>query len=59
MVHQDAAHQVRRHTKEVRLVLPVSPRLIHQLQVRLADQRGGLERVALPFPAHLAVGDTS
>ena len=49
MVHQDLAHQPRRHSKEMRAVLPVGARLIDESQVGLMDKRRWLQRVALAF----------
>jgi len=49
MVYQDFAHQPRSHSKEVRAVLPAWVVLINESQVRLMDQSGWLQRVALAF----------
>jgi hypothetical protein len=57
MVHQDVAHQSR-HRQELGPVLPVHMGLIHQLQVRLVHQSGGLQGVALALHPHVMAGDT-
>jgi len=49
MVHQQATHYLSSDSEEVSPVLPVHPRLIDQLQVRLVHQRGWLQSVVGPF----------
>src|SRR3984893_14362180 len=56
MVHQDLAHQSRRHSKEMRPVLPARVCLIYEAQVGLMDKRRGLQRVPLAFFAQVAGG---
>jgi hypothetical protein len=57
VIHQDMPHQPRGHAQELRPVLPVHLRLVHQLEIGLVHQRGGLQGVALPLHPHVAVGD--
>ena len=52
-IHEDAAHQARRHGEEVRAVLPAHAVQVHQPQVRLVDEGRGLQRVACAFLAHV------
>ena len=56
MIHQDPPHQAGGDGEELRAILPVRLALFHQLQVRLVDQRGGLQGVVRPFAAHVAGG---
>ena len=55
MVDQDAAHQRGSHREKVRAIAPLHPIEICQAQVRLADDRGRLERVARPLVLHVVV----
>jgi len=52
VVHQEAAHELGGHAHELGVVLPVGVVLVHQPEVGLVDQGGGLERVPGPFVAH-------
>ena len=49
MVHLDLTHQPRRHSEEMRPVLPVGTLLIYQSQISFMDESGWLQRVALTF----------
>ena len=40
-----------------RHILPADAAEVHQTQKRLVDERGRLQRVILPFPAHLEPGE--
>ena len=42
VVDEDAPHDLGAHSAEVRAALPVDARLIHELHVRLVDERGRL-----------------
>jgi len=55
----DAAHHLRGHGEEVVPALPVHPGDIDQPQVRLVDERGGLEGMVRALVAHVAVRDPS
>jgi len=50
-------HQPGGHAQELRPVLPVHLRLVHQLEVGFVHQRGGLQGVALPLHPHVPMGD--
>ena len=54
VIDEDAAHHLGRDAEEVRPVLPVDTVLACEPDVRLVDQRGGLERVVGPFPPQIA-----
>jgi len=56
-VHEDPAHQSGGHSQKVRPILPVYVLCIHQPQVGLVDEGGGLEAVARSFPADAPAGD--
>ena len=56
-VHEDAAHQPRRHGEEVDAVLPVDLLRANQAEIRLVDERGRLQAVANPLARHAAFGD--
>ncbi len=56
-VHQDPAHQASRHRQEVRAVLPADAFDVHEPQIDLVHQRGGLKRVAEPLARHASGGD--
>ena len=53
MVHENAPHHDGGHADELRAVLPVHLPLIDEPQVRLVDERGGLERVVGPLAAQV------
>ena len=42
LVNQNSSHQTRRDPEEVRAILPMNLRLIHQTEIRLVNQRGRL-----------------
>jgi hypothetical protein len=56
-IHKDAAHQPGGHREKVSAILPVHVLRIHQPQVRLVHESGGLEAVACSFAAHAPSGD--
>src|SRR5258708_1463804 len=56
VVHQDLAHQSRRHAEEMRAVLPSRIGLIDKPHVSFVDNRGWLQRVPLVFFAQVAGG---
>ena len=55
VVHEDAAHDLRRDTKEVRAMLPVFIFLPEQAQIHLVDQGCRLQRVPDALLPHIAV----
>jgi len=57
MVDQDLPHRSRGYAEKVRAVLPSHSPLIHQPEVRLVDERGGLERVIRSLPTHIGGSD--
>jgi hypothetical protein len=59
IVHENSAHHLRGNSEEVCFVLPVDVVLIGQTQVRLVDERGGLERVVRAFVPKLARSDVA
>jgi hypothetical protein len=59
VVHQDLAHQARRHTEEMRAALPGRIALIDEPHVGLMDKRGGLQRVPQAFLAQVAGGQSA
>jgi hypothetical protein len=56
-IHKDPAHQSGRHSQKVRPILPVHVLRIHQPQVRLVNEGGGLEAFARAFAAHAPSSD--
>ena len=54
MIYQDAAHELRGESKEVRAILPGRPPLIHEAEVKLVDESGRNERVIDTFASQLA-----
>jgi hypothetical protein len=59
VVNEDAAHQLRRNSEEVRAVVPAGMGLVDQLEVDLVDEGGGLERVRGVFTPHVALGEAA
>ena len=57
MIHQDLAHEPGRYGEELRPVLPVHLRLIHQLDIGLVYQRGCLQRMTTSLGTHVALRD--
>jgi hypothetical protein len=57
VIHQDAAHDPSRHGEEVGTVLPRHVLGIHQPEVRLVDEHGGLEAVVRALSCHAALRD--
>ena len=45
VVHENAAHHLRRDAEEVRPALPLNPILVDQPKIRLIDQRRWLQRM--------------
>jgi hypothetical protein len=58
VIDQDAAHHLRGQREKVRAVLPGNPVLPHQPQVRLVDQRRGLEGVVRPLASQIRAGSS-
>ena len=55
-IDQDPAHDLRRHSEKMGAVLPLDILPVHQPQIGLVDERGGLEDVAGSLSRHLARG---
>ena len=53
-VYENPPHDTGRHRKEMRAILPLHVANIDEPQVRLVDERGWLERVAVTFMPHVA-----
>jgi hypothetical protein len=53
VIHEDATHDVRGDTEEMRAILPILASLVNELQVRLVDQRRGLKRVIRTLLPHI------
>ena len=58
MVHQDAAHHLRRHGKEMRAILPLHARVVGQAHIGFVDQGGRLQAVARALATHVVAGQT-
>ncbi len=56
VIDQNTPHDLCRDGEEVRTIGPVHVSLIDEANVSLVDQRGSLQCVALPFPAHVTAG---
>src|SRR5262245_47228394 len=56
VVDQDAPHDLRRHTKEVRAILPIDLALVDEPDVRLMDQGRRLQGVVRALVPQLAGG---
>src|ERR1043165_1738584 len=54
VIDQDPPHDLRGDGEEVRTIGPLHVFLIDETNVSFVDERGGLERVAFSFPAHVA-----
>src|SRR4029450_6157906 len=57
VVHEDAMHCLRRDRIEVRSIGPGDARLVDEPEVRLVNERSGVERVALVLATQLARRD--
>ena len=55
VVHQNAAHQLRRNGEKMGAVLPLHAVVVHQPQVGFVDQGRGLQAVAGALARHVAV----
>jgi hypothetical protein len=53
MIDEHAPHQAGGDAEKVRTVLPADTPRVRQFQERFIHQRGGLQRVSAPFPAHV------
>ena len=58
-IHEHAAHHTGRHREEMRAILPLHVTDIDELEVRLVDERGGLEGVPVSLVPHVAPGDAA
>ena len=56
MVHQDSAHHARREAEELGPVPPVDAALIHQPEICLVHERGGLKGMTCGFAAQVLGG---
>jgi hypothetical protein len=56
VVDEDAAHDLRRDTKEVRAILPIDLALVDEPEVRLMNQGRRLQRVVRTLAPKLACG---
>ena len=56
VIDQNTPHNLRRDGEEVRTIGPMHVPLIDETNVSLVNQRGSLQRVILPFPAHVTAG---
>jgi hypothetical protein len=52
-VHEHAPHEASSHREKVRAILPLHPTNIHQPEVDLVDECGGLENVARTLARHV------
>ena len=52
-IHEHAAHQASGHREKVRAILPLDATNIHQPEVDLVDERGGLEHVVRALARHM------
>ena len=57
MIHEDAAHELRRDAEELRAMLPRRSPLIHQPEIEFMNERRRRERVIGTFPPELARRD--
>src|SRR5205085_5796995 len=57
VIDQHAAHDRRRHREEMCAVVPINAPLLDEPEIRLVDERGGAQRVALALAMELPVGD--
>ena len=55
MVNHDASHKLGGRSDKVGTILPIAFRIVDQVQVRLIQKSGGLERVPEGFPAHVVM----
>src|SRR6185503_16329090 len=53
VIDEDPAHDLRRHGKEMRPVLPLNPGEINQPHIGLIDQRGGLQAVTVTLTSEV------
>lgn len=60
MIDEDGAHDPRSDGEKMRAILPVLARLLlRQADIRLIDQRGGLQRVTLALAPELSRRDAA
>jgi len=59
MVDENPPHHLRGDAKKVRATLPVDVALFDKTQVRLVDERGGLEGVTVPLTVQLTRSDAT
>jgi hypothetical protein len=59
VINGDPTHELRRHREEVRAIAPLRVPRIDQLQIRLVNERGRLQRRARTLSPHLAPRDAT
>jgi hypothetical protein len=52
-INQHAAHQASGHREKVRAILPLDPTNIHQPEIDLVDERGGLKNMPRTLARHV------
>jgi hypothetical protein len=57
MLQEDAAHHPGGHAEKLGAIPPIHPTLIHQPEIRLVHQRGGLKGMAGILPAQIPDGE--
>jgi hypothetical protein len=57
MADQDVPHRLSRYRQEMSPRLPLDAVKLDELQVRLVNEAGGVERVSLPLVAEFSPGD--
>jgi hypothetical protein len=57
VIHEDATHDAGRNGEEVRAVVPRDGLRVHEPEIGLVDERGGLEAVACPLAGPTAPRD--
>jgi len=58
MIHKNPPHQLCGDAVKLRPILPAGVALVDQFQISLINQGGGLQRVALSFPAQIVPGES-
>jgi hypothetical protein len=52
-IDEHAAHQASGHREKVRAILPLDPTNIHQPEIDLMDERGGLKNMPRTLSRHV------